>query len=311
MNTDNWYQQQEHGAGSFRLNLLFWIYKIFGIRFVKFWVWVISGVIGMSAKSAKKFSQQYRCILNNYQVAHKMQKSHFSASKHIRVFADSLVDKMVAMCDKKDRIIFTPKNNADWREFKKLIDNKQGVFLICSHVGNIEALAAFPDSKGLKTHAFQQVSQTGVFHNFISKHSVRTNTIIHPVEDMNVGTATEMFDALNDGDLVMMAGDRISATNPDKTIIARVLGQNCHLPLGVFKFAKAMTHPVFAVALLNTGHEKYTLIVKRLDNQNTDTMAKEFANFLEKTALLAPTQWFNFYDFFTGTHNFSTMKHRT
>ena len=302
MSTDNWYQQQEHGAGSFRLNLLFWIYKIFGIRFVKFWVWLISGVIGMSAKSAKKFSQQYRCILNNYQVAHKMEKSHFSASKHIRIFADSLVDKMVAMCDKKDRIVFTPENNTDWREFKKLIDSKQGIFLICSHVGNIEALAAFPDSKGLKIHAFQQVSQTGVFHRFISKHSIRTNTIIHPVEDMDIGTAAEMFDALNSGDLVMMAGDRISATTPNKTILVRILGQKCHLPLGVFKFAKAMAHPVFAVALLNISHEKYALIVKKLDNQNMDNMTKGFANFLEKNILMAPAQWFNFYNFFINTH---------
>lgn len=297
MSTDNWYQQQEHGAGSFRLNLLFLVYRIFGIRFVKFWVWIVSSIIGISAKSAKKFSRQYKYILNNYQVAHKMQKSHFSASKHICIFADSLVDKMVAMCDKKDRIVFTPKNNTDWREFKKLIDNKQGIFLICSHVGNIEALAAFPDSKGLKIHAFQQVSQTGIFYKFISKHSIRTNTIIHPVEDMNIGTATEMFDALNNGDLVMMAGDRISATNPNKTITAHILGQDCNLPLGVFKFAKAMSHPVFAAVLLNTGNEKYTLIVKKLDDKNTNNMANEFANFIEKATLLAPTQWFNFYNF--------------
>ena len=227
-----------------------------------------------------------------------MQISRFSAMKHIRVFADSLVDKMVAMCDKRNRITFTPKNNTDWREFQKLIKNNQGIFLVCSHVGNIEALAAFPDSKGLKIHAFQQVNQNGIFHKFISQHSVRTNTIIHPVEDMDIGTASEMFDALNNGDLVMMAGDRVSATNPNKTIPVRVLGQNCNLPIGVFKFAKSMGHPIFAITLLNTGLEKYTLIVKKLDTKSADAMANEFANFLEQNALMAPTQWFNFYRFF-------------
>ena len=263
------------------------------------WVWLIAGIIGLGAKSAKKFSKQFKCILNDYQIAHKMQISHFSASKHIRVFADSLVDKMVAMCDKRNRIIFTPKHNNDWREFKKYINNNQGIFLICSHVGNIEALAAFPDSNKIKIHAFQQMSQTGVFHNFITQHSVRKNTIIHPIEDMNVGTATEMFDALNNGELVMMAGDRISANTPNKTVSVRILGQDCNLPIGVFKFAKSMSHPVFAVALLNTGHEKYTLVVKKLDDKNAENMAKGFANFLENTALMAPTQWFNFYNFFT------------
>lgn len=297
MKADNWYQQQERGAGELRLALLFWVYKIFGIRFVKFWVWMIAGVIGLGAKSAKKFSNQYRRILNNYQIAHGIPASRFSPVKHIRIFADSLVDKMVAMCDKKNRITFTTTDNADWREFKKLLDTNQGIFLICNHIGNIEALAALPDGDGIKMHAFQQVSQSGVFHNFISRHSVRKNTIIHPTEDMNIGTASEMFDALANGELVMMAGDRISANNPSKTIPVNILGQNCNLPLGVFKFAKSMAHPVFAISLVNTGHEKYNLVVKKLDN-NTNNMAHEFASFLQESALAAPTQWFNFYDFF-------------
>ena len=115
---------------------------------------------------------------------------------------------------------------------------------------------------------------------------------------MNIGTATEMFDALNSGDLVMMAGDRISANTPNKTISVRILDQDCILPLGVFKFAKSMTHPVFAVSLLNTGHEQYTLIVKKLDDKNTTNMANGFAKFLEQNVLATPTQWFNFYNFF-------------
>ena len=107
-----------------------------------------------------------------------------------------------------------------------------------------------------------------------------------------------VFDYLNNGDFVMMAGDRISATNPEKTIPVKILDQNCELPMGVFRFAKSMSHPIFATALLNTGHEKYELIVKKLDNQNANNMATEFSEFLEQNILIAPTQWFNFYDFF-------------
>ena len=265
---------------------------------MKFWVQIVAGIIGANAKSAKQFSSEYKQILNEYQIAHNIKPTKFSTAQHIRFFADSLVDKMVAMCDKKNRIKFIPENNADWREFQKLIEQKHGVFLICSHVGNIEALAAFPDSKNVKIHAFQQVSQNGIFHTFISRHSVRKNTIIHAIEDMNIGTASEIFDSLNNGELVMMAGDRISAATPDKTIKAQILGHDCELPMGVFRFAKSMSHPVFAVALLNTGHEKYTLIVEKLDNKNVNDMANGFAKFLETNILSAPIQWFNFYKFF-------------
>ena len=302
MNTNKWYHQREHGVGVFRLNMLLWVYKIFGIRFMKFWVRMVAYIIGAKAKSAKRFSNEYRQILNEYQNAHNLKTTHFSPAKHIRCFADCLVDKMVAMCDKKNHIKFVIQQNNDWRDFQKLIDKNHGVFLICGHVGNIEALAAFPNSKKVKIHAFQQVSQTSIFHNFISQHSVRTNTIIHAVEDINIGTATEIFDFLNNGDLVMIAGDRISASTPNKSIQTQILGHDCELPMGVFRFAKSMSHPVFAVVLLNIAHEKYELILKRLDDKNVNNMAQEFADFLEKNILIAPTQWFNFYDFFGKKH---------
>ena len=298
MNTQNWYQQSERGASSFRLDLLFWVYKIFGIRFVKFWVWLVATIIGIGAKSAKNFSQQYRQILNEYQIANGIKPSKFSAATHIRTFADSLVDKMVANCDKQDRIKFTVAENSDWDMLKTLINDRTGAFLICSHIGNIEALSAFPDSNNVIMHAFMQTGQNSIFHKFISQRSVRKNTIIHSVEDMGIWTATEMFDFLNKGDLVMMAGDRISAGTPGKTMSIKILGRECKLPMGVFKFAKSMSHPVFAVILLNTGHEQYKLFVKRLDDRNTQVMASEFAEFIEKATLTAPTQWFNFYNFF-------------
>ena len=300
MNTGKWYQQQERGAGIWRLGLLLWVYRIFGIRFMKFWVRIIATIIGVGAKSARRFSDEYRRILNEYQIARNTEPTMFSPARHIRCFADSLVDKMVAMCDKKNRIKFVVQEDADWREFQNLIKQKMGAFLICGHIGNIGALAAFPGGQDIKIHAFQQIGQTGVFYRFISAHSVRPNTIIHAVEDMNVGTAGEMFDFLNNGELVMMAGDRVSAATPGKTISAQILGRDCKFPMGVFRFARAMSRPVFAVSLLNIGAEKYKLVIKKLDDKNVHNMANGFAEFLESAAIAAPTQWFNFYDFFGG-----------
>lgn len=269
---------------------------------MKFWVRIIATVIGMGAKSARRFSREYRRILNEYQIALNTEPIIFSPARHIQCFADSLVDKMVAMCDKKNRIKFVVQEDADWREFQNLIKQKMGAFLICGHVGNIGALSAFPGGQDIKIHAFQQIGQTAVFYRFISAHSVRPNTIIHAVEDMNVGTAGEMFDFLNNGELVMMAGDRVSAATPGKTIHTQILGRDCELPMGVFRFARAMSHPVFAVALLNIGAEKYKLVIKKLDDKNVHNMANGFAEFLESAAIAAPTQWFNFYDFFGKKH---------
>ncbi len=99
-----------------------------------------------------------------------------------------------------------------------------------------------------------------------------------------------MYDNLQNGDLVMMAGDRTSPNTPSRFENISFLGKNCRFPIGTFKFARAQSHPMFAICVMNVGGEKYDIYVKEIIG--------EYARFLEKLVLIYPKQWFNFFDFF-------------
>lgn len=293
-----WYQMREQSVGKWRLELLWWIYKIFGIRFLKLVIYPVILIVAIFAKPAVIASKKYRKILNTYQKKHHIAPTRFSSVSHIYAFACAMVDKMSASCDRKPKIKFSINKNADWNEFQTLLANNQGVFLICSHLGNIEALAAYSHDAPKTMHAFMQITQNSVFHQFMTQHNVVKNTILYPTEHINISTATEMFEYLKRGDLVMMAGDRTSPKSPTRCETVRFLGVECQFPIGTFKFAHAESAPIFAICLMNVGGENYKIYVKKLGNESTRKTIIEYAKFLEKLILLYPKQWFNFFDFF-------------
>ena len=297
----NWYEVHEQGAGYRRMEFLWWVYKIFGIRILKGLVCVITFFIAIGARGARRASRKYRNTINAYEWGHGIPISRFSSFAHICAFACSAVDKVSAICDKNTPIKFEISQNQDWTDLQEMLSTGQGIFFICSHLGNIEALCAIPNSTDKCMHAFMDVGQSPVFRGFIDKHSNYKNTIIHPTNDIDITVASDMYDALRCGELVMMAGDRQSPNNPNKTIDVECLGHKCSLPVGTLRFARACAHPIFAIANIKTSTHKYRVFVKKLDTQNLKEMAQEYINFLQNLILKYPKQWFNFFDFWNET----------
>ena len=78
----------------------------------------------------------------------------------------------------------------------------------------------------------------------------------YPVEQINISTPIEIKEKLDKGELVFIAGDRVSESG--STIFeTKFLGKTVEFPLGTFKFAKLMDCPTFFIVLVkNKAGEK-------------------------------------------------------
>jgi hypothetical protein len=85
-----------------------------------------------------------------------------------------------------------------------------------------------------------------------------------------------------------MAGDRGFGR---KRKVKFGLGE-IELSEGAFRFARALTHPVYFVACVSVGACKYTAIIRRLSTENLDLMCNEYANILYEVTSVYPDQWF-------------------
>ena len=223
--------------------------------------------------------------------AASLRASTISPFRIMLNFAWSMVDKMDACCLRKSLPKMTVKGDEAWM--------KGGCFLLATHVGCIEVLPALgtTGAPAPLVHAFQQMGRDEIYMSFFTRHLDRSLLSLHAVEDIGVETAVEMKEAIGRGEIVLMAADRMPAKVGRTAGLSHdFLGRACVFPKGVFRFAKLMECPVYAITCVRVGWNAYEVEAKRL---GADLLG-DYVAFLESAARRHPDQWYQFYDFFAG-----------
>lgn len=300
----NWWNRKEVSAGRKRLKLTWWIYNHFGLFPIKLISFFITLGTIIAVKDIKIFSQKYFQALYEYTNNPKYQPTGINMFRQVLSYSNSLIDKMLAYSDNYKNIKFNSQEEAD--TIINLIKNRQGAFFLTNHVGSIEMLRAFIASglvPKVKINVFLQQSQCKVFNDFVNSISTQQNYVeVFPVEEINVETAIGIKERINNGEFVFMAGDRISKNSPSKTYKVNFLGKTINLPLGAVKFALILDCPIF-LTCCPMKKNNYTMHIKPIElnddkKSNLDKIKKEYAEYLEKSTLDYPYQFYNFYDIF-------------
>lgn len=296
----NWYSVKEQCAGRYRLLFLWKIYQIFKLRGLKIVLYPIVFFIVLFSKNGRMASRKYQKVLYAYQKKHKIKMVKMSTYRHICSYAFSLAEKMSAICDPKSPLCFEIKKDQNWDMFQK--DLRKGIFLISSHLGNVEALSALPKHLHQdcpKVNALMQINQNSIFYQFIRERADNPYFQLYPAEEFGFAEVMDIYEKISQGEFVLMAGDRVSSQNSKDFLAVRVLDRKCILPKGVFQFAKKIKHPTYALLLLRTPKGTYQLFLHKLNLLKSEqVIANDYASFLEKYLLKYPEQWYNFFDFF-------------
>ena len=292
----DWREQKEQGVSTWKLNFLSGVYRILGrpalelmLRPIVFFIWCF-------AKESRRASNNFRSVLNSFLRSKGENPIKFSSYQHMLFYAEALVDKFIAFSGEALPIKIT--ENDSWKYFSEIVSKNQGCFFICSHHGNIEALPAIMHSKKISwnkcIHAFMRVSQSPIFHSFIERNTSASQVVIHAAENIGISTGIEISNLLENGNIVMMAGDRLNS--PKSGISVEILGKTCRLPSGVFKLAKFTGIPIFFISCIKK--DKQYIVEMKEGIGSVNDLAKQFAEFLEQKIIEAPINWANFYDFF-------------
>ena len=299
-----WHEQKEQCASLFWAQFMWYSYAWFGKNFQK-----VIFVIGMPVIYI--FSRQGRVALKKfYAVLSESSGKEVKATvprlfMHILRFSWGLMDKTDSCTLGKNPPRMSVRDDEGWRRFQETVNSGKGAFVMCTHVGMIGVLPSLPDAlkrngeSGMripKVNAFQQMGHDAVFMKVFMQHFDDTRLQLHAVEDIGVETAVRMKDAIGRGELVIMAGDRVSAGSRS-VLRHRFMGRDCVWPKGVYRFAKLMESPVFAVTCVSTGWNRYEVHFAALE-QEPSAMLDGFVSFLERETLAYPGQWYQFYDFF-------------
>ncbi|MCQ2368329.1 MAG: hypothetical protein MJ109_04905 [Kiritimatiellae bacterium] len=273
-----WHSQSEQSAGKLRIMLIFWIYKYLGKSAAKLLFFPAFLFIYPFCRPAKAALEDF----------YRVTGLKGSVFKQLLSFAWSMIDKTDACSLNKNPPKIKLKGDLDWM--------KGGCFLLSTHLGCIEVLPAlrseYPGAS--KVNAFQQLGHDAVFTEIFLKYMDKDQLTLHAVEDIGVETAANMKEAIERGEIVLMAGDRPSAGS--KAVLKhKFFGHVCEWPKGVFRFAKLMESPVYAITMVKTGWSSYEVHAKKLD---VSELLPQYVEFLESEVSAYPEQWYNFYQYF-------------
>jgi len=317
----HWSQHKEKAAGYWHIKLLLILFRLLPVVILRVIAFPVGFFYFLFSKTARiesgRFLQKAAPFVEQSKTA-KRCRSPFGPLRHIISFSLTLVEKMQSWGGKLSfkNIHF---QDDDVEELIRELENGKGVFLITSHLGNIELLRGLASLN--RTGVSRKTPVTAVINMKVSENFSRMLKELNPQSSFDILNAAEigphtaimLEDQLASGTMVTIAGDR-TAANADgqgKKLMIPFLGEDAPFSLGIFYLAVLMKVPVYFVFALRRGDlsikPEYDMYVHKSTFSfecsrkervtQSSLLANSFASLLENYCKKNPFQWYNFYDF--------------
>lgn len=225
--------------------------------------------------------------------------------KHFFEFSGMLLDRFSAWIGDvgADSIVLPDDDVID-----RLIEQRQGVIALCSHLGNIELSRALARTKHakLEINILVHTKHAQRFNQLMQKLSPDATIKVIQVSEIGPDTVIDLQAKLDRGEWVVIAADRTAIASYGHYSMASFLGEPAPFPHGPYILASLLKCPVYLLFCLREGrqyHLHFELFSDRIHLSrghragDLEAIIKRYAGRLEAYCLGAPLQWMNFYDF--------------
>jgi predicted exporter/lauroyl/myristoyl acyltransferase len=226
--------------------------------------------------------------------------------RHFRSFAEKALETLIAWARPGSiRIAVVGAEDID-----RLAAENRGGLLIVSHLGNAELCRSGLESRFGKTvNVLLHTKHAAQYNRMLRR--INPAIAAHTIEVTEVGPATAMdLEArVQRGEWIAIAGDRTPVVGAGRISLAPFLGSPAAFSQGPYILASLMKCPVYALFCLRdrAGHTVYfEKFADRIDLPRRDKaafladLAARYAALLERYCLMAPLQWYNFFDFWAA-----------
>lgn len=304
----HWAQTQERGS---YLGIVFVLraYKYGGHLIMRLVLAPIIAYFFFTGRKARRASMQYLQRLHTYSgeaSPFKRSPTWRDSLKHFWQFGLSALEKTDAWIGKVTKHAV---ENCGTTHFHELEDNPRGGILIGSHLGNLEvarAVASRTYKKRMNVLVFTQHAQS--FNRALRELNANVAVDLIQVTEIDVALTLMLRERVDNGEFVVIVGDRISVTRPEQSIHYPFLGQPAAFAIGPWVLASVLECPVYSLfCLRNTAQSNYHLYLdwmtdqlvlpRKQRQQALQQVIGAYSSKLEQLCQRYPYQWFNFFDF--------------
>jgi len=307
--SEHWSTTKEKGS-VLGIKFLLKCYTWFGRSLLKILLLPIITFYYWQASDARQASKAYlKKILGLYPNALPKRKySHSLGIKHFYEFGLAIIDKIDGWVGKIkfSQIRYTGREYAEY-----LFDHKQGAVFLTSHLGNMELCRAMSNrlDRG-RINVLVYTKNAVKFNQVLKEMNPDVEVDLIQVSELGPDVAIMLKERIDNGEFVVIVGDRTSTTQPDKSVRCNFLGEPALFPMGPFILASLMECPVYLLFCVKEANRFHVCIEpfseeplhfpRKTRQQSLQEWAQKYADRLEYHCSQAPLQWFNFFDFWAS-----------
>lgn len=289
-----WLRHKERGS-MFWLGMMRRLSLLFGRRLSRSVLYGIALYFVFAVPAARKASRAYLGRVLRRPPTWRDQY------RHILTFASTIHDRIYQLNNRHD--LFDVRiAGAD--PLHALTAASEGCFLFGAHLGSFEMLRSIArDNTGLRVCVAMYPENARQLNDALT--AINPGVMLDVIALGHLDTMLAIHHKLQQGAMIGILADR--ASGPDKYIELPFLGTPARFPTGPFRMAAMLRRPVFFMAGLYRGGNRYDIQFELLsdfsgprpasrDDEVRPIMTKYVAA-LERHCQAAPYNWFNFYDF--------------
>lgn len=286
-------RRKERGS-RFGLRVMSWLSLTLGRTLSRTVVYGIALYFLLTAPAARKASRSYL----GRSLARPV--TWFDMYRHILAFSSTIHDRIYLVNGRHD--LFNVRTFGT-EAMHALHAGNRGFFLFGAHLGSFEVLRSLArDNPRLKVCMAMYPENARQINSMLAAINPRAMQDIIALGKLDAVLA--MHCRLEEGAMVGILADR--ATGPGEYISIPFLGANARFQTGPFRMAAVLGHPVYFMAGLYRGGNRYDVHFELLTDfshaaASRDAAVREiltkYVAALERHCKSAPHNWFNFYEF--------------
>jgi predicted LPLAT superfamily acyltransferase len=225
--------------------------------------------------------------------------------RHFLAFSYASLDKLAAWTG---RIKASDVDGTSDGLFDTVKKASGGAVILTAHIGNPEIVRAIATvGKRRRVNVLVHTLHAERFNRVIARFSPDSPVRLLQVTDIDVGAAMRLSEAVEAGEWVVIAADRVAPTSGEASAVAApFLGEPALFPTGPMVLASALKQPVYTLFCAKAGKRyriAFELFAERVETprgrraEAIRGYVALFARRMEEQVALSPYQWFNFYDY--------------
>jgi predicted LPLAT superfamily acyltransferase len=286
------------------MRFLLRVYLLCGRTVLQWFLYPVVSYYWLANKPGRAASRAYLDRVAKLAPEANVSGTLYDSYRHFIGFANAIIDKLAAWSGALSLA------DVDYQGRDRLlaqVKTGRGAVLLGSHLGNLEVCRVIADlDQSVRINVLVHTKHAVKFNRLLRQTNENSGLNLIQVTEINAATAMLLSDKIDNGELVIIAADRTPVSPNPRVCKANFLGEDALFPQGPFILAALLKCPVYTLFCLKQqdrqviyfDHFSDLLAFPRKEREQAmQQTVQQYAERLQYYCLMAPLQWFNFFDF--------------